>query len=174
MSQEVFKNPNAQAIDLEKKSINITDELNKATEKVPFKDGEDYEDYEGRIWSEISNHYHNMLSPEAMTEIASKRAKELWNNRKKVAQAESMLPDELEMFIDELYDERLPYGEAEYDLDDDRHAYFEKAPFGSGSDFNVTITKGDDILDEWGDWYPIKKARNDAKASLIKRLRGIK
>lgn len=84
---KVFKSPAEQAIDLEKKSIDITDELNKATEKVPFKDGEDYEDYEGRIWSEISNHYHNMLSPEAMTEIASKRAKELWNNKKKVAQA---------------------------------------------------------------------------------------
>ena len=91
-----------------------------------------------------------------------------------VAQAKSMLPDELEMFIDDLYDNKLPDGEAEYDLEDGRYAYFSKAPGGSGHDFTVSITKGDDILDEWGDWYPIKKARETSKADLIKRIRGIK
>ena len=90
------------------------------------------------------------------------------------SQADSMIPDELEMFVDDLYENKINEYNSELDLDDDRHAYFEKAPYGSGHDFQVTITKGDDILDEWGDWYPIKRARQQAKAELIKRLRGIK
>lgn len=97
-----------------------------------------------------------------------------WKYKTPTEQADSMLPDELEMFIDELYDNKLRDGDAEYDLDNGRHAYFERAPFGSGTDFNITITNGDDVEDEWGEWFPIKKAREASKADLIKRIRGIK
>lgn len=68
-------------INLDNKKIDITEELNKMTEKVPLKPDDDFDDFEGRVWSEISNSYRNTLSPEAMEEIAYKRAKELWDSK---------------------------------------------------------------------------------------------
>ena len=79
--------------------------------------------------------------------------------------------DELSSFIDEIYDNKIDYDQ-EFDLGNGKTAIFSPSMDKYSSDFDVSIIEGDNEIDAWGDWYPIKRARPEAKASLIKRLRG--
>ncbi len=78
---------------------------------------------------------------------------------------------ELSDFLDELYDEKLDY-EKEFDLGNGKTAMFSPSMDKYNSDFDISVLEGDNELDSWGEWYPIKRAREQSKADLIKKLRG--
>lgn len=59
-----------EVIDLDKKSIDITKEAEAIASKVEQKEDEEFEDFEGRVWSEIHNAYFDLLDSDAIEEIA--------------------------------------------------------------------------------------------------------
>lgn len=65
-------------IDLDNKSIDITKEAEKIASKVKQKEGEDFEDFEGRVWSAIHNAYYDTLDNDAIDEISHDLAQKFY------------------------------------------------------------------------------------------------
>lgn len=81
--------------------------------------------------------------------------------------------DELASFLDDLYENKLKE-DKELDLGNGRIAYYSKASDPYNADYEVDIVEGDNVVDNWTDFYPKKKAREESKLAEIRRLRGIK
>ena len=72
------KKEDDEVIDLDNKSVDITKEAERFASKVKQKEGEDFEDFEGRVWSEIHNQYSDMLDNDAIEEISNDLAKKFY------------------------------------------------------------------------------------------------
>lgn len=80
--------------------------------------------------------------------------------------------DELDDFIDDIYENHIDY-DTEYDAGDGYMVTFSPSRDKYNSDFEVFISKDNDELDSFNEWYPRKKMRESSRKDLASRIRNI-
>lgn len=76
---------------------------------------------------------------------------------------------ELEEFIDTIYESKLEY-EKEFELDNGMVVWFVPSYNDYKNEFEVSIVKDDEEIENWTEFYPIKKTRAMAKKELINKI----
>ncbi len=78
-----FKNPNEQAnhiIDLDNRTLNLTNEIDAFFDKLPKVENETYEDFDARAYPEFANQY-GYLEREALNDIYNRALESAWKRR---------------------------------------------------------------------------------------------
>lgn len=78
-----FKNPNEQAdhiIDLDNKTLDLTNEIDAFFDKFPKVENETYEDFDSRVYPEFENQY-GYLESGTLNDIYTRALENAWKRR---------------------------------------------------------------------------------------------
>ena len=76
--------------------------------------------------------------------------------------------DGLDELVDEFYGPRIT---TEWEGNDGWSVGYQKSHAHPKDAYEFMITKGDDLIDSWDEFIPIKRAQKQAREELLKRLR---
>lgn len=79
-----FKNVNSQAdhiIDLDNRTLDLTNEIDALFDKLPKVENETYEDFDSRAYPVFANQYRSFLQSNAFNNIYARALEDAWKRR---------------------------------------------------------------------------------------------